>query len=286
MIDERHEELASLYALDLLDGADLATFEAARERDPALQRLARELRQSTAALAHLSPASAPPPALKARVLASIAARSTRRAPDNLVPFSAETTPAAGSFTARHFIPWAAAACLALSAGWLAQLYFVNRSEIALLTSQQVLADLALRSARNQIEAERLLAQRQFSDLAQQLKTQGDLASFKITALASMLNNSPQALAVAVWDPGRQEGVLQVDKLPALAVDQDYQLWVVDPQYPSPVDGGVFTVNAQTGAARIAFKSKQPVKNISAFAVTLERKGGVPKAEGPFVLLGK
>ena len=29
-----------------------------------------------------------------------------------------------------------------------------------------------------------------------------------------------------------------------------------------------------------------VKAINAFAVTLERKGGVPKAEGPFVLLGK
>jgi anti-sigma-K factor RskA len=81
-------------------------------------------------------------------------------------------------------------------------------------------------------------------------------------------------------------VLQVEKLPALATDKEYQLWVVDPQYPAPVDGGVFTVDARSGAARIAFKSKQPVKTINAFAVTLERKGGVPKAEGPFVLLGK
>ena len=106
------------------------------------------------------------------------------------------------------------------------------------------------------------------------------------ALASLLKNSPQALAVAVWNPDKQEGVLKVEKLPALATDQDYQLWVVDPQYPNPVDGGVFTVDAQTGEARFQFKSKQPVKSINAFAVTLERKGGVPKAEGPFVLLGK
>jgi anti-sigma-K factor RskA len=64
------------------------------------------------------------------------------------------------------------------------------------------------------------------------------------------------------------------------------LWVVDPQYPNPVDGGVFSVDPATGEARLVFKARQPVSNISAFAVTLERKGGVPKAEGPFVLLGK
>jgi anti-sigma-K factor RskA len=123
-------------------------------------------------------------------------------------------------------------------------------------------------------------------LSADIVAQRDLADFKITTLASMLQNSPQALAVAVWDPAKQEGVLKVEKLPALLPSQDYQLWVVDPQYPNPVDGGVFTVDEKTGEARVTFKANQPVKAISAFAVTLERKGGVPKAEGPFVLLGK
>ena len=36
MIDERHEELASLYALDLLDAAERAAFESALAADPAL----------------------------------------------------------------------------------------------------------------------------------------------------------------------------------------------------------------------------------------------------------
>jgi anti-sigma-K factor RskA len=53
-----------------------------------------------------------------------------------------------------------------------------------------------------------------------------------------------------------------------------------------VDGGVFTVDPVTGEARLIFHAKQPVASVNAFAVTLERKGGVPKAEGPFVLLGK
>ena len=43
MIDERHEELASLYALDLLEGAERAQFETALARDPELQALVREL---------------------------------------------------------------------------------------------------------------------------------------------------------------------------------------------------------------------------------------------------
>jgi anti-sigma-K factor RskA len=102
----------------------------------------------------------------------------------------------------------------------------------------------------------------------------------------MLKNSPQALAVAVWDPGRQEGVLNVQNLPALATNQDYQLWLVDPQYPNPVDGGVFSVEPASGTARLQFKAKQPVGTVNAFAVTRERKGGVAKAQGPFVLLGK
>jgi anti-sigma-K factor RskA len=101
----------------------------------------------------------------------------------------------------------------------------------------------------------------------------------------MAGNSPQALAVAVWNPKTQEGVLSVAKLPALASDKDYQLWLIDPAYPAPVDGGVFTVNPATGDARINFKPNQRVNNAAKFAVSLERKGGVKKAEGPIVLLG-
>jgi anti-sigma-K factor RskA len=122
-------------------------------------------------------------------------------------------------------------------------------------------------------------------LVDRLKLESDVANLKITALASKLDNSPEALAIAVWNPLKQEGILKVEKLPALDAGKDYQLWIVDPQYKDPVDGGVFTVDPVTGEARISFKSKQPVKSIGAFAVTLERKGGVPKAEGPFVLLG-
>jgi anti-sigma-K factor RskA len=203
--------------------------------------------------------------------------------------------------------WAAAAGLALAATWLGILHVSSRSEASLLRDTQALSAVSLKIANQQLEAEQILAQRQLSlhrdqvaalnqrvdslnartaALTSQLQREGDLAALKITALSSLLKNSPQALAVAVWSDQKQAGILKVEKLPALAPDQDYQLWVVDPQYPNPVDGGVFVVDAQTGDASIQFHSKQRVNAVNAFAVTLERKGGVPKAEGPFVLLGK
>lgn len=282
MIDERHEELASLHTLDLLEGAERQQFEAAHAANPALQRLVRELRECSAALAHLAPTTPLPPSLKGRIIASIEGRAATK-PREAGPGRSEEPRA---FFRGPFVPWAMAAALALVAGWLAQRNVVDRGEIALLENQRALAEIALRSARNQLEAERLLAQRQFDGLARTPAASGALAGCRIVALTSQARQSPEALAVAVWDPARQEGFLQVEKLPALADGRDYQLWVIDPQYPSPVDGGVFSVDPASGAARIVFKSRQPVGRIDAFAVTLERKGGVPKAEGPFMLMGK
>lgn len=303
MIDERQEELASLYALDLLEGGERTRFESELGHNPSLQALTRDLRNAGSALAFAATPATPPPELRARLLESVAGR---REPAPVIQ------PPVSVF--RSFAPWALAAGLALCAGWFAQLYLASQSEADLLRSQSELAAVSLKAVRQQLEAERILASQQVADLERQksgaetqlaearakfadredqiarftseLKTQVDLANLKVTALASLLKNSPSAQAIAVWNPASQEGLLKVEKLPPLEPTQDYQLWVVDPQYPNPVDGGVFTVDPATGEARLVFHAKQPVATINAFAVTLERKGGVPKAEGPFVLLGK
>lgn len=364
MIDERIEELAALYAVDLLEGDERAEFETQLQRDPAIQALVREFRGISSQLSHTVSAS-PPPALKNRIMASVRPRSAA-----IPPSPADNVIRPAAFTFLRFAPWAIAAGLAVIAAWTGQRYFTTRSEINLLRDRQAMTDVALQSTRQQLEAERIVAGKQLEalqvDLAgttnqlaaartqlattgaeiaerdrqlgetrtqlasireqisereariaaltqrvdamtgasadlgrqlgeakdrvakliQEMLYQQELANLKITVLASLVQNSPQALAVTFWDPAKQEGTLKVEKLPALLPSQDYQLWVVDPQYPNPVDGGVFTVDPKTGDARITFKPGQPVKAVSAFAVTLERKGGVPKAEGPFVLLGK
>ena len=157
MIDERHEELAALHALDLLEGAELASFESALARDPALRALAAGLRESAATLAHTAPDLAPPPELRARVLASV---------EPSAPVS-KVVSGPWSLVLGPYLPWLAAACFAITAAWFGQLYFARRSEAALLRDEQALADLALKGARSQLEAERIIASRQLADLTSQ-----------------------------------------------------------------------------------------------------------------------
>ena len=118
-----------------------------------------------------------------------------------------------------------------------------------------------------------------------LEQRNAFAQMQIATLASQLESAPNASAAVVWDGEMQEGVLKVSDVPANAADRDYQLWIVDPDYPQPVDAGTFHV-ATPGTTNVPFKPKAPIKSASAFAVSLERKGGVPKAEGPMVLVGK
>ncbi|HTQ31088.1 MAG TPA: anti-sigma factor [Opitutaceae bacterium] len=267
MIDERLEELASLHAFGLLEGEELAAFEAELARNPELPALVAELRETAGALALSTTATAPPPALKARLLARIATPAAGPA-DNLIGVSFG-----------RWLPWAAAAAFALAAVWLGQLYFAQKTESIALRDEAELARLETQGAKNQIEAERLLARKQLADLAQQLQANDDLARLKIARLVSLAGNSPQARAIAVWDPARQEGVFTTEKLPAKEADQDYQLWVIDPQKARPISAGVFVVNA-AGGARVEFAPEQPIATAAKFAVSLEKKGGAPRNSGP------
>jgi anti-sigma-K factor RskA len=112
-----------------------------------------------------------------------------------------------------------------------------------------------------------------------------LAQVQIATLTSKLENAPEAKAVVLWDEKRQHGVLRVMSVPRNAANRDYQLWMVDPRYKNPVSGGVFHV-ANDGPLSIPIQPITPVREAQGFAVSVERKGGVTKAEGPIVLLGK
>jgi anti-sigma-K factor RskA len=274
MIDERTEELASLYAFGLLEGAELAAFEASLARDAGLRALVLELREAASLLSLAAPPAAPSAELKSRLLARLAEkpRADDRRADPIAPLA--------------WIPWAIAACLALASVWLAQLYFTQKSESIALHEEASLVHLEMQSMQNQLEAEHILDGRRLANLQEQIKANSDLSHLEIAKLVSLLGNSPQARAIAVWDPATQQGMLTVEKLPALTSDQDYQLWVIDPKYSDPVSGGVFTVDAQTGTARLAFHPGQLIATAEKFAVSCERKGGRPKPEGPIVLLSE
>lgn len=279
MIDERHEELAALYALDLLEGEDLAAFETALAADPGLRRLVDSLRAAAADLALSAPAvPAPSPALRARIL------------NSAVPVEPAGAGYVLPFALPPWLGWAAAACFFFAAVFFAGKSFNVRGQLLAVLESERVARLEAGTLKNLLEAERILSRGQLDRLVSterlvaDLRRQADVARLKISSLTSLAGNSPQARAIAVWNPDRQEGVLVVSKLPALSLDKDYQLWVIDPQYPIPVDGGVFTVDPATGDARVTFKPGKNVTTAQVFAVSLERKGGVPKAEGPMMLI--
>lgn len=271
MIDERHEELAALYALGLLEGAERSGFEAELAGNAELAALVHSLNATATDLAFSTPQLAPPPELKERILAATAA------PSAIAP-----TVSSPLF---RLIPWGLAAALAVMTTWLSFQNLSLRVDNDMLLTERRLAEIAYKTASNQLGERSLLAETMINDLGRRLREQEDLTRLKITALASLAGNTPEAQAIAVWDPGRETGLLTVDKLPSIRDDQDYQIWVVDPTYPNPVDGGVFKPGAD-GRAVLTFKGNKPIKGAAAFAISLEKKGGVPKAEGPIVLLGK
>jgi hypothetical protein len=86
-------------------------------------------------------------------------------------------------------------------------------------------------------------------------------------------HAPGARGDVVWSQSGQQGVLHLVGLPANdpKVEQ-YQLWILDSEQKQPIDGGVFDVAG--GEGWIAIDPKLAVARPTAFAVTLEKPGGV------------
>jgi anti-sigma-K factor RskA len=275
VIDETMQERAAAYALGALDENEARAFEGALRVDPELRALVRELRSVAEALAGTAPALEPPAAVKARVLLAIderGAAGAKRVPEP--PTATRTATPIGTIgttlgappaaQARGWIPWAVAAAMAL-----VSLAFYWQSA-------GLRAQLAAQAGHiNELMASAELARSESADLRQtvaKLRESNRLASFRIALLDSLLAASPKTIAVSVWDNERQDGVFIVRNLKPLPSDKDYQLWIIDPKYPSPVDAGVFQVDAK-GNVHQDFRAKLPIQTANQFAVTIERKGG-------------
>lgn len=81
----------------------------------------------------------------------------------------------------------------------------------------------------------------------------------------------------VWSEEKQAGYMRLKGLPKNDPSREsYQLWIVDAaQDPkTPIDGGVFDITAE-GEVIIPIDAKIRVRDPKAFAITMERPGGVP-----------
>ncbi|HEU5078590.1 MAG TPA: anti-sigma factor [Opitutaceae bacterium] len=183
-------------------------------------------------------------------------------------------------TAAAWLGWVVAACLACSTAYLSLRQMNARAELGAERDRAELTALELRSTEQKAEAERILAARQIADLQQA----GDLTRLKIVKLASPTGNSPEIVAIAVWNPSKQQGVLTVANLPRIQNDQDYQLWIIDARGKGPVNGGVFAVD-DNGAARFNFHPEQPITAPTQLTISREHKGGAAKPEGAIIATG-
>jgi anti-sigma-K factor RskA len=148
-----------------------------------------------------------------------------------------------------FIPWAIAACLAVGL-------------------------IIVRSERTALQA-RLAG----------IERANQLANLRIANLQTQVANLKNTSVTVVWNPDLKAGVVQLDKIPLAGPGKDYQLWVVDPGKPLPINGGVLPIK-EDGTVRIEFKPDHPVQTVTKFVISVEPAGGVPKSVGPAVFAGE
>jgi len=254
MMDERRQENACLFVAGALSPLEQSAFEIELRTDVELRELVQQLQDAATAFALAEPAVAPPARLKKKILAQIEGEQNRPENFGLLTFV--------TYLRSAWTPWAVAGGF----GLLAVAQFVQAQA---LREQTHSLNSAVAGLSTQIAA---------------LEKKDEFSKMRIAMLSSLLDNSPKALAVSLWDNDKQSGVLVVKGLAAAPTDKDYQLWVINDKYPAPVNAGVFSVDEQ-GDVRFTFKPDVPMTSVDKFAVTVERKGGVPKAEGKVALVG-
>jgi hypothetical protein len=256
--------------LDVLDGAVASEYLRDFERAAAAVALAG------------TPLSEPPAALRALLEQQAAqhfatperavpapAEALRAAANNVVDFRAplaETRPASRSGAMGWF---AAAACLVLAVvGWMrtpptSTLPTPDVNVVALPPT--VVPPVEVPPPTPPSPAEQRLAL-----LAKQDTIKVTLGATKDAAAKGVTGD-------VVWDPATQTGYMHFVGLQANDPQvRQYQIWIFDGSRDKryPVDGGVFDVPADAGEVVIPIRATLSVQLVKAFAVTVEKPGGV------------
>jgi anti-sigma-K factor RskA len=107
----------------------------------------------------------------------------------------------------------------------------------------------------------------------------------VTLGAASPDQPAKAKATVAWYSNQQTGIITIDNMPPAGPGRDYQLWAVDADHKDPISAGLIHIDPN-GVTRVRFKPEQSAAQIKAFAISIERAGGVPKREGPIVMIGK
>jgi anti-sigma-K factor RskA len=249
-------ELVEEYVLGMLDGAELAAFEARLQTDAALARRVRESRAALADFA-LSTPVAVPPGLKARVM-----EQAVPVPEMPVP-ATETVITPIRPTRPSRAPLWMGLGLAASLGVLAvKSLELNREREATVAAQA----LANTTAAALAERDSLLAR--LTDPGVELVTLASTGTAKPTVRVYL-------------DRQRQTALLTIASLETAPAGKVYQLWFIVDGTPVP------SVTFQTDAAGRALIETValPRGAVAASAVTMEPTGGSTAPTMPILFLG-
>jgi anti-sigma-K factor RskA len=276
----REEHLAACagWALGALSEADRAELErhlaeGCAECEAELARLSGPV----VTLAASAPAAAPPPALKARVFASLRAEGVAR------PMAAGRTPAEPrrvvELPPRRRSPvltWAFAAAAAALA---------VTSVVMWQSGDRLRGELA--AARQQLDAKRQqLADkdRELED-AQKWSALLEGSATKVVDLQLTPAGSAVLKARAIYDPAARRAVIVFTNFSAPS-GSDYELWALRDGKPASL--GLIRADA-SGRAIVRLPDTGDPTSLGAFAVSLEKAGGSTSQtapQGPVVMVGK
>ncbi len=160
------------------------------------------------------------------------------------------------------VAWLAAASVALVL--IGFCYFL----INQLNTKRTLTD-GLSQSNRQLETE-------VSQLRQQQDRNGQLLALlrqpgvQTIRLAAAKPGGTRADVVVYWNKTSQKVTLEVESLPALPANQQYQLWAL--AGGKPIDAGMLSTTTDTKALQ---QTNRAIGQADAFAITIEKLGGSP-----------
>ncbi len=253
--------ILELYTLGELSPTEMAEVEEMSARYPDVQQELDRIQETLQAMA-LQSAIAPRPALKNKILDQIGTPATTEA----APVASDASPITTNNKGRQtktvsWLQYGLAASIALAiVATLAAFYFRSQWK----DTEQTL---------NSLQTQNLQMAQQYKTASQQVdRLSQDLAvvsnpDFQAVKMSG-LDPAPNSKAQVYWNPDSRQVYLKVNEMPANPQDKQYQLWaIVDGK---PVNAGLFDI---TGEGAQPLMTMQNISNASAFAVTLEPRGG-------------
>lgn len=272
------QDLATLYVLDQLEPSERAVFEARLLREPALAALVRDLEAGLARGVRSLPPREPPAGTLDRIEDRIDALRT---PPAALPGIA---PAPVRWVA--FARWGLAAVIAVSLVTIAVQGLRPAAAhpvivvVGLGANRSSMTELPLREPGKDADA-------RFIQLA-------SLAENYWAKPGSLPGKSPAATGdnsgYALFDPGSRQGFIVIEQLPAVAENERYHLWIVDPATARVSDAGILPLaGLNRGLYSFALGSEDsPPTGRPNFFITVEENGASSSPARPSgkVVLGR